>query len=150
MLSCCCFYVIFFRPNGRFVMNKYLYFWTWNLVIILLLYVWFEHPGHTYGGFVPAILERGMTRILPVKCYIDNFVRLRSWIQNINRHSRVAWEMLHEKLWPFCNMKRMIKWIIRSTAVLHDMDEWYPEDGSNDRYWVTESKSLSLGLRISF
>jgi hypothetical protein len=27
----------------------------------LLLYVWFEHPGHTYGGFVPSFLERGMT-----------------------------------------------------------------------------------------
>jgi hypothetical protein len=25
-------------------------------------------------------------RILPVKCYIDNFVRLRSYIQNINKH----------------------------------------------------------------
>jgi hypothetical protein len=30
-----------------------------------------------------------------------------------------------------------------------DMDEWFPEDGSNDRDLV-ESKSLSLGLRISF
>jgi hypothetical protein len=42
-------------------MNMYLYYWTWNLVIILLLYVWFEHPGHTYGGFVPSLSERGMT-----------------------------------------------------------------------------------------
>jgi hypothetical protein len=31
-----------------------------------------------------------------------------------------------------------------------DMDEWFPQDGSNDRDWVVESKSLSLGLRISF
>jgi hypothetical protein len=31
------------------------------MFIILLLYVWFEHPGHTYGGFVSAFLERGMT-----------------------------------------------------------------------------------------
>jgi hypothetical protein len=31
-----------------------------------------------------------------------------------------------------------------------DMDEWFPEDGSNDRDLVVESKSLSLGLRISF
>jgi hypothetical protein len=31
-----------------------------------------------------------------------------------------------------------------------DMDEWFPEDGSNDRDWVIESKSLSLGLRIIF
>jgi chromosome segregation ATPase len=31
-----------------------------------------------------------------------------------------------------------------------DMDEWFPKDGSNDRDWVVESKSLSLGLRISF
>jgi hypothetical protein len=30
-----------------------------------------------------------------------------------------------------------------------DMDEWFPEDGSNDQDLV-ESKSLSLGLRISF
>jgi hypothetical protein len=27
----------------------------------LLLYVSMKHPGHTYGGFIPAILERGMT-----------------------------------------------------------------------------------------
>jgi hypothetical protein len=62
-LSCRCFYVIFFGPKGRFVMNKYLYYWTWNLVIILLLYMWFEHPGHTYGGLVPSFLERGMTTV---------------------------------------------------------------------------------------
>jgi hypothetical protein len=31
-----------------------------------------------------------------------------------------------------------------------DMDEWFPEDGSNDQDIVIESKSLSLGLRISF
>jgi hypothetical protein len=31
-----------------------------------------------------------------------------------------------------------------------NMDEWFPEDGSNDQDWVIESKSLSLGLRISF
>jgi hypothetical protein len=24
--------------------------------------------------------------------------------------------MLHEKLWPFCDMKRMTKWSIRSTT----------------------------------
>jgi hypothetical protein len=33
------------------------------MFIILLLYVWFEHPGHTYGGFVSAFLKRGMTSI---------------------------------------------------------------------------------------
>jgi hypothetical protein len=31
-----------------------------------------------------------------------------------------------------------------------DMDEWFPQDGSNDRDWVIDSKSLSLGLRINF
>jgi hypothetical protein len=31
-----------------------------------------------------------------------------------------------------------------------DMDEWFLQDGSNDRDWVIESKSLSLGLRIFF
>jgi hypothetical protein len=31
-----------------------------------------------------------------------------------------------------------------------DVDEWFPQDGSNDRDWVVESKSLCLGLRISF
>jgi hypothetical protein len=31
-----------------------------------------------------------------------------------------------------------------------DMDEWFPKDGSNDRDWVIESKSLSSGLRITF
>jgi hypothetical protein len=30
------------------------------------------------------------------------------------------------------------------------VEEWFPQDGSNDRDWVVESKSLSLGLRISF
>jgi hypothetical protein len=31
-----------------------------------------------------------------------------------------------------------------------DRDEWFPHDGSNDRDWVIDSKSLSLGLRINF
>jgi hypothetical protein len=31
-----------------------------------------------------------------------------------------------------------------------DVDEWFPQDGSNDRDRVIESKSLSLGLRRSF
>jgi hypothetical protein len=30
-----------------------------------------------------------------------------------------------------------------------NMEEWLPQDGSNDRDWVVRSKSLSLGLRIS-
>jgi hypothetical protein len=30
------------------------------------------------------------------------------------------------------------------------MDEWFPKDGSNDQDCVVESKSLTLGLRISF
>jgi hypothetical protein len=38
-LSCRCIDVIFFGPKGHFVMNKYLYYRTWNLFIILLLYV---------------------------------------------------------------------------------------------------------------
>jgi hypothetical protein len=33
---------------------------------------------------------------------------------------------------------------------LSKVDEWFPQDGSNNRDWVIESKSLSLGLRISF
>jgi hypothetical protein len=28
---------------------------------MLLLYVWFEHPGHTYGGFIPSFSEWRMT-----------------------------------------------------------------------------------------
>jgi hypothetical protein len=31
------------------------------MFIILLLYVWMKHPGHTYGGFVSTISEWGMT-----------------------------------------------------------------------------------------
>jgi chromosome segregation ATPase len=31
-----------------------------------------------------------------------------------------------------------------------DMEEWFPQDGSNYRDWVIKSQSLSLGLRISF
>jgi hypothetical protein len=31
-----------------------------------------------------------------------------------------------------------------------DVDEWFSEDGSNDRDWVIKSEVLSLGLRISF
>jgi hypothetical protein len=31
-----------------------------------------------------------------------------------------------------------------------DVDQWFPEDGSNDRDSVIKSKSLRLGLRISF
>jgi hypothetical protein len=31
-----------------------------------------------------------------------------------------------------------------------DVEERFPQDGSNDRDCVVKSKSLSLGLRISF
>jgi hypothetical protein len=31
-----------------------------------------------------------------------------------------------------------------------DVDEWFPQDVSNDRHCVIKSKSLCLGLRISF
>jgi hypothetical protein len=31
-----------------------------------------------------------------------------------------------------------------------NMDEWFPQDGSNDQDWAVESKPLRLGLRISF
>jgi hypothetical protein len=56
-------------------MNKYLYYWTWNLFIILLLYVWMKHPGHTYGGFVPAISEQGMT----LRYQIGAFQGMTKW-----------------------------------------------------------------------
>jgi hypothetical protein len=32
------------------------------MFIILLLYVWFEHPGHMYGDFISAFSERGMAQ----------------------------------------------------------------------------------------
>jgi hypothetical protein len=51
----------FLWTQGSFVINRYLYYGTWILVIILLLYVLFEHPGHTYRGFVPSFSEWGMT-----------------------------------------------------------------------------------------
>jgi hypothetical protein len=35
------------------------------------------------------------------------------------------------------------------TEANYDVDEWFLEDGSNDEDCVIESKSLSLGLRIS-
>jgi hypothetical protein len=31
-----------------------------------------------------------------------------------------------------------------------NIEEWFPQDGANDRDWVVKSKSLSLRLRISF
>jgi hypothetical protein len=76
-LSCHCIDVIFFGPKGHFVMNKYSYYWTWNLFIILLLYVWMKHPGYTYGGFVPPISEQGMTAILSSLC--STYIQLFLW-----------------------------------------------------------------------
>jgi hypothetical protein len=87
-LSCRCIYVIVFGPKGRFVMNKYLYYWTWNLVIILLLYVWFEHPRHTYGAFVPSFSERGMTH------GVSNRIMFDIGTQFILKF----WERLHETM----------------------------------------------------
>jgi hypothetical protein len=44
-----------------FVRNNTCLFVTFPLFIILLPCMRFEHPGHTYGGFVPSFSERGMT-----------------------------------------------------------------------------------------
>jgi hypothetical protein len=45
------------------------------MFIILLLYVWMKHPGHTYGGFVSAISERGMTFHYPDKSPIIEMIQ---------------------------------------------------------------------------
>jgi hypothetical protein len=57
----CCIDVIFFRPMGHYVRINYSVLLNMAPVYILLLYVWFEHPGHTYGGFVSALSEQGTT-----------------------------------------------------------------------------------------
>jgi hypothetical protein len=46
----------------HYVRNITHLFTTLHLFIILLPSVWFEHPGHTYGGFVPSFSELGMTQ----------------------------------------------------------------------------------------
>jgi hypothetical protein len=50
-IDCRCIDVIFFRPKGHSVRDKY--FVLLNKYFVLL-------NGHTYGGFVSAISERGM------------------------------------------------------------------------------------------
>jgi hypothetical protein len=42
------------------------------MFIILLLYVGFEHPAYTYGGFVSAFSEQGMTARLDSLIIIVN------------------------------------------------------------------------------
>jgi hypothetical protein len=34
--------------------------------------MWMKHPGHTYGGFVSAISERGMTDHTPNIDVVEN------------------------------------------------------------------------------
>jgi hypothetical protein len=99
-LSYRCIYVIFFGPKGHFIMNKYLCYWTWNLVIILLLYVWFEYPGHTYGGFVPSFSERGMTEMtllpLVVVCALVLLPGCSLQSLRLQQHNDVEPERIHE------------------------------------------------------
>jgi hypothetical protein len=56
-----CIDVIFFRPMGHYVRDITLLYRTLHLFIILLLYVSFECPGHTYRGFGSIFFDWGMT-----------------------------------------------------------------------------------------
>jgi hypothetical protein len=46
---------------------------TFRLSIILLLYVWFEHPRHTYGGFGSTLLEPGYEKWY--QSYVDHMMQ---------------------------------------------------------------------------
>jgi hypothetical protein len=49
-----------FETYGSFCKRYYsIVIKTFHLINILLLYVWFEHPRHTYGGFGSTLLEPG-------------------------------------------------------------------------------------------
>jgi hypothetical protein len=58
---CHCIDVIFFRPEGHFVINEYFVLLNMKSVYHIVAIRVNEHPGHTYGGFISAISERGMT-----------------------------------------------------------------------------------------
>jgi hypothetical protein len=131
MLSWRCFYVIFFRPKGRFVMNKYLYYWTWNLVIMLLLYVWFEHPGHTYGSFVPSFSEWGMTHGQSLTCSIkDSTMECPSRRSSFNHLADIVDVVSHR---PLVQDHPYMSKIGGSSQ---------QPQGSNEEWWLTISQRL--------
>jgi hypothetical protein len=117
--------VIFLGPKGHFVMNKYLYYWTWNLFIILLLYVWMKNPGHTYGGFVPAISERGMTSIY------------QSYLQII---WTVMFQLEYRSCWRFS----------RPHVLLHVHSKWSNVWGVEKKLTKSVFGEICLNMNISF
>jgi hypothetical protein len=54
-----------FKTHGSLCHEYLLCFIEHCICIILLLYVWIKHPGHTYRGFGSTFSDRGMTAMLP-------------------------------------------------------------------------------------
>jgi hypothetical protein len=55
-----------------------------------------KHPGHTYGGFVSAISERGMTLILLNGIVRIIFLLRPQWASNVGVNSRGLFIPEHE------------------------------------------------------
>jgi hypothetical protein len=94
--------------------------------------VWFEHPGHTYGGFVPSFLERGMTyspqkdenfskrnltwiimRNLFFKTFLGQHLQIRIWVdKNLKRE---LGRNLEERGWELKRVSQgvcNVKWVV--------------------------------------
>jgi hypothetical protein len=64
--------IIFFRVKGHFV--RHILWWCYNCNIVNCLpycwpYVWFEHPGHTYGSFGSPLSKAGYDRWYQSQCW---------------------------------------------------------------------------------
>jgi hypothetical protein len=76
-----------------------------HLFIILLPCVWFEHPGHTYGGFVPYFSERGVTKT-SMPCHRDAAMMTTPSAPPDFLESRIGWSVPLAS--TICTSRRMV------------------------------------------
>jgi hypothetical protein len=87
------------------------------------LYVWFEHPGHTYGGFVPSFSERGMTDRLSA------FHALTSLKRTENAHILSKLKRFGHLAVPTYTWQEMIKVVIGFLARPPARSDWCRRPG---------------------
>jgi hypothetical protein len=135
---------------------------TCHLIIILLLYVWFEHPGHTYRGFGSTLLEPGYDKWY--QSYVDH--RLQTLLDRmlLRKHNLqnyfpkfysypCLYFLILSKLLSYTLLFPNFKWFIlaaqpASALVINPLVSWHLGTCHSRRSHNTTHHSMHLRMRL--